>query len=52
MRDQVRPPYSFWGTKNLVFFAENHQISYADHDSEGIIRRKTLLPLFYILRPK
>ena len=28
----------------LGFFAENQQISYADHDYERIIRRKTLLP--------
>ena len=26
------------------FFAENQQISNADHDFEGIIRQKTLLP--------
>ena len=30
--------------KILGFFAQNQQISYADHDSEGIIRRIIILP--------
>ena len=36
----MRLSYSFWGILTFGFFAENQQISFADHDFEIIIRWK------------